>query len=61
MREANTFDLSLLILLAIIWGSSFFNIKIATYSYETITIALVIVILASIPLLILFKNIEKKI
>ena len=55
MREANTHDFSLLILLAIIWGSSFFNIKIATYSYEPITLALVRVIFASIPLLILCK------
>ena len=55
MREANTFDLSLLILLALIWGSSFFNIKIATYSYDPITLALVRVIFASIPLLILCK------
>ena len=55
MREANTFDFSLLILLAIIWGSSFFNIKLATYSYEPITLALVRVIFASIPLLILCK------
>ncbi len=55
MREANTFDLSLLILLAIIWGSSFFNIKIATYSYDPITLALVRVIFASIPLLLLCK------
>ena len=55
MREANTFDLSLLILLAIIWGSSFLNIKIATYSYEPVTLALVRVIFASIPLLILCK------
>ena len=55
MRAANTFDLSLLILLAIIWGSSFFNIKIATYSYEPITLALVRVIFASIPLLIICK------
>jgi drug/metabolite transporter (DMT)-like permease len=55
MREANTFDLSLLILLSIIWGSSFFNIKIATYSYDPITLALVRVIFASIPLLILCK------
>jgi drug/metabolite transporter (DMT)-like permease len=55
MKEANTFDLSLLILLAIIWGSSFFNIKIATYSYDPITLALVRVIFASIPLLILCK------
>ncbi len=62
MREANTLDLSLLILLAIIWGSSFFNIKIATYSYEPITLALVRVIFASVPLLILckLKNIEIK-
>ena len=60
MREANSFDLSLLILLAVIWGSSFFNIKIATYSYDPITLALVRVIFASIPLLILckFKGIE---
>ena len=55
MREANTFDLSLLVLLAIIWGSSFFNIKIATYSYEPFTLALVRVFFASIPLLILCK------
>ena len=55
MREANTIDLSLLILLAMIWGSSFFNIKIATYSYDPITLALVRVIFASIPLLFLCK------
>ena len=55
MREANTFDLSLLILLAVIWGSAFFNIKIATYSYEPFTLALVRVIFASIPLLLLCK------
>ena len=55
MKEANTFDLFLLILLALIWGSSFFNIKIATYSYDPITLALVRVIFASIPLLILCK------
>tara|TARA_B100000963_G_scaffold345906_1_gene350534 strand:+ start:2821 stop:3708 length:888 start_codon:yes stop_codon:yes gene_type:complete len=61
MREANTFDLSLLILLAIIWGSAFFNIKIATYSYDPFTLALVRVIFASIPLLILCKLKEIKI
>ena len=55
MREANTFDLLLLILLAVIWGSSFFNIKIATYSYDPITLALVRVIFASIPLLLICK------
>ena len=61
MREANTFDLSLLILLAIIWGSAFFNIKIATYSYDPFTLALVRVIFASIPLLILCKLTKIKI
>ena len=55
MREANTLDLSLLILLSIIWGSAFFNIKIATFSYDPFTLALVRVIFASIPLLILCK------
>ena len=55
MRQANNFDLTLLVLLAMIWGSSFFNIKIATYSYEPITLALVRVIFACIPLSILCK------
>ncbi len=55
MKEANSFDIFLLVLLAVIWGSSFFNIKIATYSYEPITLALIRVIFASIPLIILCK------
>ena len=62
MREANSFDIFLLVLLGIIWGSSFFNIKIATYSYEPITLALVRVIFASAPLILLckFKKIKIK-
>ena len=55
MREANSFDIFLLGLLGLIWGSSFFNIKIATYSYEPITLALVRVIFASAPLILLCK------
>ena len=55
MREARSFDLFLLVLLGLIWGSSFFNIKIATYSYEPFTLALIRVIFASIPLFILCK------
>jgi drug/metabolite transporter (DMT)-like permease len=55
MREANAKDLSLLLFLGVIWGSSFFNIKIATYSYEPFTLALVRVIFASIPLYLLCK------
>ena len=60
MREANSFDIFLLVLLGIIWGSSFFNIKIATYSYAPITLALVRVIFASVPLILLcrFKKIK---
>ena len=60
MREAKSLDILLLVVLAAIWGSSFFNIKIASYSYGPITLALVRVIFASIPLIILckFKKIE---
>tara|TARA_B100000963_G_C22542216_1_gene632716 strand:- start:139 stop:1038 length:900 start_codon:yes stop_codon:yes gene_type:complete len=55
MREAKLIDIMLLLLLGVIWGSSFFNIKIATYSYEPFTLALVRVIFASIPLYLLCK------
>tara|TARA_B100001564_G_scaffold353916_1_gene363631 strand:+ start:2025 stop:2909 length:885 start_codon:yes stop_codon:yes gene_type:complete len=55
MREAKSFDLFLLVFLGLIWGSSFFNIKIATYSYEPFTLALVRVIFACIPLFILCR------
>ena len=53
MKEAKSIDILLLILLGVIWGSSFFNIKIASYSYDPFTLALVRVIFASIPLIIL--------
>ena len=55
MREAKPIDLFLLILLGLIWGSSFFNIKIATYSYDPFTLALIRVIFASVPLFLLCK------
>ncbi len=60
MREAKPIDLFLLVLLGLIWGSSFFNIKIATYSYDPFTLALIRVIFASIPLFLLckYKNIR---
>ncbi len=60
MREAKTFDIVLLVILGIIWGSSFFNIKIATYSYDPFTLALVRVIFACIPLILIcfFKKIK---
>ena len=52
MKEAKTKDIFLLLLLGAIWGSSFFNIKIATYSFEPYTLALVRVIFAAIFLLV---------
>ena len=60
MREPKSFDIFLLVLLALIWGSSFFNIKIATYSYEPFTLALIRVLFALIPLLLIcyFKKIK---
>ena len=60
MREAKPIDLFLLVLLGLIWGSSFFNIKIATYSYDPFTLALIRVVFASVPLFLLckYKNIK---
>ena len=52
MKEANATDIFLLLFLGAIWGSSFFNIKIATYSYEPYTLALIRVVLATIPMLV---------
>jgi len=52
MKQAKASDIFLLLLLGAIWGSSFFNIKIATYSYEPYTLALIRVILATITMLI---------
>jgi drug/metabolite transporter (DMT)-like permease len=51
MKEAKPTDIFLLVLLGAIWGSSFFNIKIATYSYEPYTLALIRVVLATLPML----------
>ena len=53
MKEAKTNDVLLLLLLGAIWGSSFFNIKIATYSFEPFTLALIRVIFATIFLLLI--------
>ena len=60
MREAKTIDILLLLLLGIIWGSSFFNIKIASTSYEPFTLAFIRVVFASIPLIFLcfYKKIK---
>ena len=50
----------LLTILALIWASAFFNIKIATYSFGPVTIAFLRVFFGAIPVLLLccFKNIK---
>jgi len=60
MREAKTFDVLLLVILGLIWGSSFFNIKIASYSYDPFTLAFIRVVFAFFPLyaLCLYKKIH---
>ena len=60
MREPKIFDYALLTLLALIWSSAFFNIKIATYAFGPITIAFLRVFFGAIPVLILcyYKNIQ---
>ena len=50
MREPKTIDIFLLVLLAAIWGSAFFNIKIATYTYDTFTLVFVRVFFCNITL-----------
>ena len=60
MRQPNLTDYTLLVLLALIWASAFFNIKIATYSFGPVTIALLRVFFGAIPVLILcfYKKIK---
>ena len=53
MRQPRLLDYLLLILLALIWASAFFNIKIATYSFGPITIAFLRVFFGAIPVLLL--------
>ena len=52
MKEAKTQDVTLLVLLGAIWGSSFFNIKIAAQSFEPYTLALIRVFFAALFLLV---------
>ena len=60
MRQPKLLDYLLLVLLALIWASAFFNIKIATYSFGPVTIAFLRVFFGAIPVLLLcyFKNIK---
>ena len=60
MRQPKLLDYLLLTLLALIWASAFFNIKIATYSFGPITIAFLRVFFGAIPVLLLcyYKDIK---
>ena len=60
MRQPKLLDYILLTILALIWASAFFNIKIATYSFGPVTIAFLRVFFGAIPVLLLcyFKKIE---
>ena len=60
MRQAKITDYFLLILLALIWASAFFNIKIATYSYGPVTIAFLRVFFGAIPVVLIcyYKKIK---
>jgi len=60
MKQPTLIDYLLLAFLALIWASAFFNIKIATYSFGPVTIALLRVFFGAIPVLLLcyFKKIK---
>ena len=60
MREPKIIDYILLAILALIWSSAFFNIKIATYSYGPVTIAFLRILFGAIPVvgLCLYKKIK---
>ena len=60
MKQPKLIDYLLLVLLASIWASAFFNIKIATYSFGPVTIAFLRVFFGAIPVLLLcyYKDIK---
>ena len=60
MRQPKLIDYILLVILALIWASAFFNIKIATYSFGPITIAFLRVFFGAVPVLLLcyYKKIK---
>ena len=53
MKEPKALDYTLLTILALVWASAFFNIKIATYSYGPITIAFLRCFFGTIPLVLI--------
>ena len=53
MRDTKSLDYFLLTILAILWASAFFNIKIATDSFPALTIAFLRIFLGAIPVILL--------
>ena len=53
MREPKAIDYTLLTILAFIWASAFFNIKIATYSYGPLTIAFLRSFFGTLPVILI--------
>ena len=51
--RGKSIDYILLIILALIWASAFFNIKIATYSYGPLTIAFLRIFFGAIPVILI--------
>ena len=60
MRSPKLIDYILLTVLALIWSSAFFNIKIATYSFGPVTIAFLRIFFGAIPVvaICLYKKIK---
>ena len=60
MKNPKLADYTLLTILALIWASAFFNIKIATYSYGPVSIAFFRIFFGAIPVifLCLYKKIK---
>ena len=60
MKQPKLLDYFLLTILALIWASAFFNIKIATYSFGPVTIAFLRVFFGAIPVLLIcyYRNIK---
>tara|TARA_Y100000590_G_scaffold54009_1_gene56366 strand:- start:3237 stop:4169 length:933 start_codon:yes stop_codon:yes gene_type:complete len=60
VKEPKILDYTLLAILALIWSSAFFNIKIATYSYSPVTITFLRIFFGAIPVvgLCIYKKIK---
>ena len=53
MREPKALDYTLLTILALIWASAFFNIKIATYSYGPLSISFFRIFFGALPVILI--------